>query len=456
MTTRIYHQKPPSEDALENITSLHIDRFQGEQSSFFREILIREIDLLPHFDYLEDYPSGLDGQVAIIDAEVMVRSISEEEVNRNQKEYRLIKHQVPQDNQPELAQAAQTFEFQEIPLNEHWFQRTMDLKVHFSFRSAKTNEVLKETIEQIGFQQIYGENEELLPIPDSEVQMTRLARTLMQRLLLKISPSVQQEIHELETGSAPWSWTGNTIDPGHPWIVKGIRFASKGEFEKSLKIWNYVIFEPKGLSARDKHIFNEQAFARLKQVGLPDPVLKQMLKLYGRKLASKELMIVLGRLLNLEDRIKYEGMIRTQTRDYLEDESVNLAAAHYNLGIVHKMRGELQMATYHFAQANARLTRDKYAQKWADTEIEMGTYNPVAGLTGKTILKAGTLKPPEMAMVRPQTEPVISYEDLDITPRDKKTTVIKPVELPMISSQIQPQNVSSKNSAESGYQNSNQ
>ena len=57
MTTRIYHQKPPSEDALENITSLHIDRFQGEQGSYFREILIREIDLLPHFDYLEDYPS---------------------------------------------------------------------------------------------------------------------------------------------------------------------------------------------------------------------------------------------------------------------------------------------------------------------------------------------------------------------------------------------------------------
>ena len=49
------------------------------------------------------------------------------------------------------------------------------------------------------------------------------------------------------------------------------------------------------------------------------------------------------------------------------------------------------------------------------------------------------LKPPEMAMVRPKTKPVISYENLNITPRHKKTTVIKPVELPMISSQIQSQ-----------------
>ena len=80
------------------------------------------------------------------------------------------------------------------------------------------------------------------------------------------------------------------------------------------------------------------------------------------------------------------------------------------------------MATYHFAQANARLPRDKFAQEWADTEIEVGTYNPVEGLTGKTILKAGILKPPKMAMVRPQTKPVISYEKLDITHRAKKKT----------------------------------
>ena len=61
--------------------------------------------------------------------------------------------------------------------------------------------------EQVSFQQIYSELEESLLIPDPDQEMNRLARMMMRRMLIKISPVAQQEILELETGSAPLEWT---------------------------------------------------------------------------------------------------------------------------------------------------------------------------------------------------------------------------------------------------------
>ena len=52
--------------------------------------------------------------------------------------------------------------------------------------------------EQVSFQQIYSELEESLLIPDPDQEMNRLARMMMRRMLIKISPVAQQEILELE------------------------------------------------------------------------------------------------------------------------------------------------------------------------------------------------------------------------------------------------------------------
>ena len=68
--------------------------------------------------------------------------------------------------------------------------------------------------EQVSFQQIYSELEESLLIPDPDQEMNRLARMMMRRMLIKISPVAQQEILELETGSAPLEWTMGTVDLG--------------------------------------------------------------------------------------------------------------------------------------------------------------------------------------------------------------------------------------------------
>ena len=151
--------------------------------------------------------------------------------------------------------------------------------------------------------------------------------------------------------------------------------------------------------------------------------------------------------MNPEESLLYLGMIKSQTRENRRSDAINVAAAHYNLGIVHQLLNELEMASYHFAQANAHLPKDKYAQKWADTQIAMGVYNPVESLTGLTISKAGVGQAPEQSMVRTQVEPSINFDGLDLTPAEMNMPALKPVELPPLTNELQPQDVGSAGSA---------
>ena len=104
---------------------------------------------------------------------------------------------------------------------------------------------------------------------------------------------------------------------------------------------------------------------------------------------------------------------------------------------------ELDVASYHFAQANAHLPKDKYAQKWADTQILMGVYNPVESLAGLTISKAGDGEAPEESMVRNQVKPIINFDGLDLIPSEDDMPALKPVELPPLTNKLKPQDVGS-------------
>ncbi|MDP6638839.1 MAG: hypothetical protein QGE97_06275, partial [SAR324 cluster bacterium] len=255
---------------MENISRFHIDRFEGEQSGFFREILIYEFNRLSYVDYLEEYPEGSDDLTAIVDAEVTLLSSREEEVLKQDMNYELVEHELVQEQSSGKTEARKAFEFREIPKESRWFQRTLDLEINFVFKSLATNEVLREMKEQVSFQQIYSELEESLLIPDPDQEMNRLARIMMRRMLIKISPVAQQEILGLETGSAPLEWTMGTVDFGHPGILKGVRYATKGEYGQSKKAFYYVLFEPKRLDKKERFIFDDAAYIRLKRAKLPD------------------------------------------------------------------------------------------------------------------------------------------------------------------------------------------
>ena len=205
----------------------------------------------------------------------------------------------------------------------------------------------------------------------------------------------------------------------------------------------YVLFEPKRLDRKERFIFDDAAYIRLKRAKLPDSLMAQLLKLHGRSFKPEELKIVMGRLINADENATYLGIIKSQTRENRRSDAVNLAAVHYNLGIVHQLLRELEVASYHFAQANAHQPKDKYAQKWADTQIMMGVYNPVDSLTGLTITKAGTSQAPEQSMVRNKVEPAINMEGLDLIPTETEMPELKPVELPPLTNELQPQDVGS-------------
>ena len=72
-----------------------------------------------------------------------------------------------------------------------------------------------------------------------------------------------------------------------------------------------------------------------------------------------------------------------------------------------------------------------------------GGYNPVDSLTGLTITKAGTSQAPEQSMVRNQVEPAINMEGLDLIPTETEMPELKPVELPPLTNELQPQDVGS-------------
>ena len=133
-SSKIYHHRIPSEDALENISRFHIDRFEGEQSGFFREILIYEFNRLSYVDYLEEYPEGSDDLTAIVDAEVTVLSSREEEVMKQDMNYELVEHELVQEQSSGKTEARKAFEFRETPKENRWFQRTLDLEINFVFK----------------------------------------------------------------------------------------------------------------------------------------------------------------------------------------------------------------------------------------------------------------------------------------------------------------------------------
>ena len=437
---QVYRQVPPAKDALANVSRFHIDRFQGEQGGFFREILVQEINRQSHFEYLDEYPESSDSESAVIDAEVLIYSIRDVEEIRAESDLTLVKHQLVQQQSSGKRGSKQAFEFAETESEKQWIHRTLDLEIRFTFSSAASGERLLETVERVGFQQSYGGWARLSLIPDADEEMTRLGQLLMRRVVARISPVSYTQVLPLKTGVAPLNWTAEMVDFGHPGILRGNRYAVNRELERAVKAWSYVVFSPWLKSEKELYVFTDDAYVRLKKNGIPDNILKQLLKLHNRTFTAENMEPVLARLLSREEYMRYHAAIAIETRQRNKiHEQQNLAAAHYNLGQVHRMRGELELAGYHYARANAMKPDDEYAQKWTDVQLLMGTYNPVDSIGGETIVSAATSNPPDQAMVRKQREPKIKLENIKPATEESVQPIVKPVELPLLSSEIQPE-----------------
>ena len=175
-----------------------------------------------------------------------------------------------------------------------------------------------------------------------------------------------------------------------------------------------------------------------------------MLRLYGQSYNPKEIDMALLRLIKRQDFQKYADIIKSHARSSENHDRLNLAASHFNLGVVFQMQSSLELAAYHFAQANAYQPNEKYAQAWTDVQHQIGNYNPLDTLMERTIEAAGLRPPPESAMLQPGSKKLVSKKvETQQTPQQVETLNLRPVELSPLTPNLQSQELGTTSAEES-------
>ncbi|MCH2284933.1 MAG: tetratricopeptide repeat protein [SAR324 cluster bacterium] len=414
--TRIYHEVPPSQKALSGINSLHVVHFQGERSELFSKILIHEINQLSRLKYLAVYPDISIKKAAVLSAEVRHYSVLDKEEMRHRTHISLVEHGEMQENSAGLDifhhlisfflvkdERPGSFEFVEKPYNERIIHRTLELEIAFKIKDIAGEKTLYSNSENASLQQSYSGEENILLIPDARDEMTRIAQLLIQKFLDGINPEPIEHVGELEKGTSPLPWTMGLLDFGHPQIIRSNHFATGSRYDLALKGWNYVLFEPRVYHKSERFIFTDDVYTRLKKADLPHTTLQPLLEIHEKSFAPDEINVVLLGLIPNQDFERYAQIIKSHARISQNIDRLNLAAAHYNLGTVYHLQNKLELAAYHFAQANAYNPHERYSQAWTDLQHLQGDYNPLDTLMDRSVESAGKRPPPEDALLQPKT-----------------------------------------------------
>lgn len=429
VSKQIRYEIPPSHHALTDISQLHVDQFEGQNALLFKDILIQEIYKIPNFDYHEEFPDG-GRSAAVISGEVLVYSARDEKELRDKTQVTLIQRDVmkrPKRASERIRQ--RVFDFAEVPFQERAIHRTLDLDIRFTVTAAASGKVLYRNTEKHSFQQSYIGEETILLMPLVNDEMERLGRQLIHRFLDKLNPSLSSKTLQLEIGTSPLPFTLGMTDLGHPRILAGNRHAVAQDYEKAIKIWNYVVFAPQGFEQEEEFIFSDEVYAQLKSAKLPPRIIQSLLALRNETWSLRELDKKLPKLIGVRNFRNYHVIIKSHARSSISQDKLNLAAAHYNLGSVYRLQNKLELAAYHFAQANAFSPREKYAQAWTDVQHELGDFNPLDTLVERTIEAASQRLAPSAALTR--VEKVLAGVEEDDQTREGYPP-IEPVELPIL------------------------
>ena len=428
VSNQVHYEIPPSRSALTEISQLHVDQFSGQDALTFKDILIQEIHQIPNFEYQEGFPDG-NPHAAVISGEVVVYSVRDKPELRDKTQVSLIQKEVlelPKQDTQRIRQ--QVFDFVEVPFQERAIHRTLDLDIRFVVASATSGKVLYQNTERQRFQQSYLGEKSILALPLAQDEMERLGIQLIHRFLEKINPALSTKTLELETGTSPLSWTGDVVDLGHPKILAANRHAVAQDYEKAIKGWNYMIFSPQSFE-QETFAFSDAVYAQLKAANLPEKIIQPLLELRGGVFTLPELDEALIQLMDAKDFQKYNRIIKSHARASNSQDNLNLAAAHYNLGAVYRLQNKLELAAYHFAQANAFSPQEKYAQAWTDVQYELQDFSSFDQIMERTIEDASHLLPPAEALVRATVE----VEEDDSNSEEYPT--LQPVELPLLFNQ---------------------
>ena len=404
--TKIYQNVPPSPEGLVDINSIYILNVQGDQSVLFENILAHEINKQGIFKNLQILPEDSKNTSVLLSAEVTHYFIKDIEENRKQKKILLVEKENIKKNHSGKDSLKREFEFIEKTFDERAIHRTLDLEISFKVTNVARDKTLFFNSENASFKLSYIGEESILLMPDSIEEMARLSQLIIQKFLDRINPNSTELVVELEKGTSPIPWTLGLIDFGHPRIIRSNHYATGNRLNLALKGWNYVLFEPKTFPKSELFIFTDDVYLRLRKAEIPHSILQTLFGIRGKSFDKDEINIVLlGLISNLEFG-RYSKIIKYHSRFDQKIDRINLASAHYNLGSVYKLRNELDLAAYHFAQANAYNPLEKYSQSWINVQNLKGYYNPQEDLFERSIDSFGKKPPPDSALLHPKTESV--------------------------------------------------
>jgi len=408
--TKINQIIPPSPEALVDINSIYIFQFHGENSVLFEKILSHEIKQHKVFENLQILPDINKKNSALLSVEV-TRYIEKDIKETKEEKKILLVEKTPQKKDPSVSNTLKReFDFIEETYDENIIHRTLDLEFSFKITNVAGDKTLYLNSENASLKLSYIGKESILLMPDSIDEMARLSQLIIQNFLNRINPKSKELIVELEKGTNPLPWTLSLIDFGHPGILRSNHYATGNRFNLALKGWNYVLFEPKPFPKSELFFFTDDVYLRLKKVGLPHSILQTLLSIHGKSFDKDDInTILLGLISNLEFG-KYSKIIKYHSRFGQNIDRINLSSAHYNLGSVYKILNELDLAAYHFAQANAYNPSEKYSQSWIDVQHLKGYYNPQEDLYDRSIESFVETSPPENALLHPKAKSIWELE----------------------------------------------
>ena len=410
---KISYPVTSSPHALIEVFQFHIDEFQGRGHFLLKDILISEIYRIPNFEYSENYPTSK--HAAIISANVLAYSAKDQMLQLKQQQVRLVSEETPQKQQ---FLKKTRFKFIEVPHQMLVMHRTLELQIQIRVKHATSQKMLYQNLEKIAFQQSYFGKEQVSLAPNSNDEIERLGRLLMKRFLDKLNPALQNQTLVLESGASSWVW--GLFQKEHSGILKGNRYALEGNYEQAVKTWSYVTFFPSQFGTKESFTFDDEFYEKTRMAQVPSVILDTLLPYHGQTLSLEQINALLPKVMTRQDFIAYANIIKIHARQEKNQDNINLASAHYNLGVIYQIQGKLELASYHFAQANAYHPQQKYAQSWTDTKRQLGTLNLVA------TMPTDAITPPKNARIQTQS----TQKDQQIAKPPQ--TIMKPFELPVL------------------------
>ena len=400
--SKIYQEILPSNFALQSTDFIRLEKFEGENSVLFEKIFYHEMSQQSFFKNATLSSDILKKNVALVTAKVTRYNIHDFDEIKQSKSINLVEKNKIQNNSSVSNSSKNEFYFVEKIIEVPVIHRTLDLEIRFVIKNSESNKVIHDFKENTSFKNSYVGEERILLIPDSKDEMVRLAEFIMKKFFNKIIPEKREIVIELEKGTDPIKWSFGLLDFGHPKIIRSNHYATGKRYDLALKGWNYVLFEPRPSPESENYFFNDEVYISLKKSKFPASILQNLFSIYGKSFNENEVNKVLLSLLSDYDYNKYSRFVKSQSRLSKSINFLNLASAHFNLGKLHQLSNDLELADYHYAKAYSYNSEEKYSRAWTEIQHLKGNYNPLNDLTEISVESSKNKPPPKNAILHPK------------------------------------------------------